>query len=341
MPKRTKIIALCALLIAAIGLVLSVFVSEQEQDYETAYTPSESNKAISESSTEAEAVEKTDEISASEAAALKAARYKQLRAEENTDISFFGKVIDTTGKGIVGCRVVFQVSGYEASENLTDDETFEVSDIISTNADGSFVIDGFKGRSLRILEIKKAGYTLEQVGRFSFTYGTRFGGRHIPEASNPVLFEMVELDGSAKLLSINERVDVPAGQDEITLPLRLVSSDEGLKLKISFDRSENPQSSGYDWSYSVKLINGTLQEADDGTLLEAPQGGYINELTQEYDASSTSWTMRSQKLIYLKPENPSAHAGIKLTVFSYKDGRSRVIVNGSFNPDGRIVVTYR
>ena len=152
---------------------------------------------------------------------------------------------------------------------------------------------------------------------------------------------MIQVDEKAVLLTINERLDVAANskQDELILPLKIGSSNETLKLSFSFDRSENSQSGGYDWSYSVQLINGTLQEASDGTLLEAPQNSYIERLTQKYDASSGSWTMRSQKLIYLKLKDSLTHAGIKLTVFSYKDGRSRIIINGNLNPNGRLVVT--
>jgi hypothetical protein len=336
--KRLKFtvtfIAIC------LGLWLVFFFSRNEPQAEE----SKPNETIVGDSTseilspsEADTVSR-DEVTEKEAATRMAERYRELHAKRNADIEFFGKVVDQYGSGIEACTVVVQISGSRMPKLITDSETFEFSKELKTDRNGMFVVEGFRGEALRILDIKKEGYILQKGGRFSFTYGTLMGGRYTPDDSSPVIYQMAKISANTKLIMINERVDVKANQSEVLLPLRLGASNAPLNFKFSFDRTATASSNGYDWSYAVRLVDGSIQEAEDGTLLLAPVDGYKQSIEQEFTAGSPNWTMRSQKLLYLRHANGTSCAGIELTVFSYKDGRSRIIVKGNFNPNGRLVV---
>ncbi len=284
-----------------------------------------------------------DRVPDDEAAALAAEHYRVQKAKSNRDIVFYGKVVDQFDSGIEGCKVVVQLSGYESPNILTGSDSFEITKDFETDKNGRFTVDGVNGEALRILKIVKDSYILEQGGRFSFGYGTWMGGRHISDYSSPVVYQMAKAESNIELLTINERLDVEANnnQQEITLPLQFGFSHEPLTLQFAFDRTAAASGNGYDWSYAVRLVDGFIQEAENMTLLLAPDNGYGNSIEQKYTTGSPDWTMRSQKLLYLRHGNGLSHAGIKLTVFSYKDGRSRIIIKGNLNPSGQLIVKAR
>lgn len=265
----------------------------------------------------------------------------ELRLQENADILFYGRVIDQeSGEGLQGCVVYFEFSGYKGIPLPGSSTTFEKSDSVSTDGNGHFFIDGISGRSLRILKIVKPKYVLQQGGDFSFTYGKKFGGRHDPKEAEPVLYGMVKESSDLVLIPVSLRRDFRAGENyaELTIPVRSSSYNDRLRLNISFKRNLDETEQNYEWGYSISFTEELIAESNDSSLLLAPKDGYRESFEQSYGPFSDRWAMRSQKHFYLRSIDSSMHAGLGVTVFSYKDGRFRLILSGSVNPNGALVV---
>ena len=119
----------------------------------------------------------------------------------NVPITFYGRVVDESGKGVAGAEVTMNVS---AIKRLSVPVPFGAHQTwwpvnAVTGKDGTFEIHGGRGISIQLVEIKKSGYGLFILTRsganFVYTSDAQGVTPYHPDRKNPALFRLPHLPG--------------------------------------------------------------------------------------------------------------------------------------------------
>ena len=110
-----------------------------------------------------------------------------------TDMDFYGKVLDQYDKPVIGAKVKMHVSYFEPLQlegwfhGIRDYEA-------KTGVDGRFELTGIRGWDISIEGISAAGYeyNIEENPRYGFKYTMRdeIGKPFVPDKTKPVIFRM-------------------------------------------------------------------------------------------------------------------------------------------------------
>lgn len=263
----------------------------------------------------------------------------------DTEIVFYGQVVDQNGVPIEGARVT-----YSSSMN------FEVAlagrsphFVTNSGKDGLFSIKT-KGADLSVT-VDKTGYR-DVVSGISSRYrgptrptgpsinpGDRVGSsekvlyfemngypelNHRPVAGRPVQFTLRKVGKIYKLLATDKHLS-PKSNGE---PLRVsLNGDEGsgheIQIICKSDFGRTPVQAGvphkYAWSFEIVVENGGIQEMKDEDGFEAPESGYVPKLTMaSMDATAEAWRKGfREKSYYVRFDD-----GVSAKVEIYSGGAS-------------------
>ncbi len=231
----------------------------------------------------------------------KAAQMKEGLATLNDEnVVLYGKVIDQFDSPVANANI----TGSIQINNGTQVGTRRIS--INTDVNGSFKIDGYKGKALGI-NISKAGYALATTNtRFVYSLLWPEAERHIPDPNKPVLFKMWRLQGQEPLVPINQEYKLPFTGTPLFFDFTTGKvSDSGGDLEVIITRAPGPLSkrNPSDWSIDFKPVNGGILESDDAAsrvIYEAPAEGYQSSYPVQMNHENPAWFDNIQKVFFLK-----------------------------------------
>jgi hypothetical protein len=283
----------------------------------------------------------------------------------DTQIIFYGKVVDQDGIAIEGARVTYSPSVDFELALAGRNPRFETY----SDKGGLFTIKT-KGADLSI-EVDKAGYRhvssdissrsrgpVRPTGP-SINPGDRVGSRekvqyfemhgypelnHRPVAGRPVQFTLRKLGEIYNLLVVDKRLS-PRSNGE---PLRVsLNGNDGsgheIQIICKSDFGRTPVQAGvphrYAWSFEILVENGGIQEMKDKEGFDAPEGGYVPKLTvASKDASAVRWSNDFRDKAYYVRFDDGVSARFKCQGGTeHGNGKDKpfVYLDGLLNPDPR------
>jgi hypothetical protein len=281
----------------------------------------------------------------------------------DTEIVFYGQVVDQGGAPIEGSKVRYSSSmDFEVALAGRNPELVTYSD-----KDGLFKIKT-KGADLSIT-VEKNGYR-DVVSDISSRHrgptrptgpsinpGDRVGSsekvlyfemhgypelNHRPVAGRPVQFTLRKVGKIYKLISTDKRLS-PRSNGE---PLRVsLNGNEGFGHEIQIicksDFGQTPVQTGvphrYSWSFEIVVENGGIQEMKDEDGFEAPESGYVPRLTMaSMDVTAGRWSKDFGNKAYYVRFDDGVSARFKCQGGTeHGNGKDKpfVYLDGFLNPD--------
>ncbi|MBF0199606.1 MAG: hypothetical protein HQL32_17955 [Planctomycetes bacterium] len=108
--------------------------------------------------------------------------------ENESEVVFYGKILDDTGLHIEYASVEFSYAHYSSAPPWYSQLS---RGIVETNENGAFTIRGFKGRYLRINDIVKEGYEYDRSKNKidpHFDYDNKSLTKHSVDPNSPIVF---------------------------------------------------------------------------------------------------------------------------------------------------------
>lgn len=269
----------------------------------------------------------------------------------NAPIDFYGKIIDQHSNAVAGVRVDAEISTFIESLRVQMDKSRGGGDQCestrfypTTDADGCFSITGEKGLVLYIHAIKKDGYEVSGREPRSFTYGKHYGGLHIPDPKQPVLFKIWEKGKTEPL--IKNKVGFKTKMDRSVYSVSLVSgkgfkgTNQTCDVFVEMWMDSSTQSSTPSWSVAFSVPTGGFVVTDDRYLYSAPEDGYQSRWEWDVRSDNPKWGDLIHRKFYIKSRSGKVFASTEVEVYEYHDGSGAVYLSNLVNPNGSRNLEY-
>ena len=266
-----------------------------------------------------------------------------------SQVDFWGKTVDHTGKPISGVKVVAVVRAWEMTGLLRADSKI-TRHVFYSDADGLFSLSGASGDSLSILDVAKENYRVLQGGTtFNYQNGPN---QHIADSNAPVTFRLIANDLLETNRIKNFRISRRLRTDGKVLVIDTLSgvSRQGIRsrgdLVFSFMRTPTKVKSGreqFEWTCEVKVKDGGLivTNLDPQVMWQSPDSGFEPAYSVLLSESDPNWRNASIFSFYYKLNGKGVFgkASVELNP-DFSGDTVGLNVKGVMNPSGsRILMT--
>jgi len=199
----------------------------------------------------------------------RAEKIRDFLKDADTQINFYGRVIDQEGIGVQGATINYQLE--RAGKIMADGSIAnnnQKGQCLSAH-DGLFSIQGAKGLTLTILSIEKENYRDGKQNLHSFGYrGTP--DLHNADLKTPVNFLLISNNIPKTKKLYDKRLAFSWNQGPVEIPISSVE-----KITILPERDWKPdQLEGFDWQVEISMDGAELVEIEIGQAKIAPIDGY-------------------------------------------------------------------
>jgi hypothetical protein len=280
---------------------------------------------------------------------LSAVRLPFTAASGNTDMRFYGRVIDQDGIGVGDVKVEGQYSASIIKEQLEHHAFTPHPVAVVTDKDGNFTLRQ-TGVTLTWDKLSKEGY-LYASGRIrTYTYLSDAPPIFKPDPAHPEVFDVWKRGKSAKRLVgfIGSVSNVGTGEESVSINFgqSMIRTRKGhlddADVIVSATHSEPSDSnavnglpSHYDWSFRFEVPSGGVQVTNAAYPYLAPDNGY--EVVYEFRmrAEDANWASEKPLVLFIKSGSPPVYKAIYAGIRCSKPFRiSELSVSGWKNPDG-------
>jgi hypothetical protein len=252
------------------------------------------------------------------------------------DVVLYAKVIDQFGGPVASATVTGSVQ--------VNNGTREGSDKISltTDANGSFTISGYKGKALGIW-VKKTGYVMATTNtRFVYSLLWHEAERYVPDQNNPAVIKMWKLQGAEPLTGVDQRykfhfTDAPLNFDLLTG--KIVPNGGDLQITLSRSQGEVSERSLQDWGAQIEAVGGGLIEVppmESRVTYELPMTGYQPGYNYLMSTNTHSWQGGLGRMFYMESRSGQVFGKIHVGISINQQPGDFVWVefHGELNPNG-------
>ena len=228
---------------------------------------------------------------------------KEILAEVNRPVHFFGRVIDQHGQAIPDVSVTMGVrTTAEVSPGKSSDITTDI--VVITDTNGLFQLIDAKGSLLTVRDLEKSGYNRYSDTARSYWYYENEDARHRPDAASPEVFRMWKLAGPETLVHVNIATRIPYDGRAVLFDLKSGRQVEtGGDIRVSLQRWPVKISRGqdrYDWTATVEAVDGGVIRSDGQAMYLAPEWGYDLKCVLSVSSNSADWSAYGEQFFYLK-----------------------------------------
>ena len=253
-------------------------------------------------------------------------------------IEFYGKVVDQDGQPLAGV----QVTG-EVIRPLAPFRQQEEKHITTTNINGLFGFQGLRGMLLWIA-LSKQGYNVSST-RQRFDYSEVEAGKNVfrPDRRRPVVFTMWKSVGAEPMIC-HSIVYYHVPVDGMPVPFDLetgktVQEGGDLEIIVKWEQQGGMRSEFYDWSATLRAVNGGLIVEGDSRMFLAPEKGYQQQLKYSFKAEDVNTAIPST--YYLQSRNGKNHARLEVFLNNRRlENRASVRIRSWLNPSGSRNLEY-
>lgn len=312
MTQRTYAIGLiCALVVAAVSVIA-------ENDRAAVDRKAEENKML---------------------------RMKEVFRKQDVDIVFFGKVLDQYNMPVEGAVVDIQITQFSPDMDKLFGKVKSVN--VQTDAAGSFLLEGEKGRSIYVKEVSRTGYEYIRLQNTNnaFEYSVREGviqRPFTPAKDSPVIFRLRKQSETAFCLGVKywdahvyaKDSGKPKGYDFIRQePLRdlatPVLNGEALVGDLQVKATFNTNDATWAVVLSPVNTNGGIVVSEQ-LLYEAPDTGY----QPEYTFTPQDRKPVAAKYVYIKSRDPAIYTRLEIEQINANKQFFRISGKSVTNPYG-------
>lgn len=270
-----------------------------------------------------------------EAIGGKAGAMLNMAAGRIVPVRFYGRVIDQNGEGVAGARVNMVIGGGGSLAPGTGLTYFE------TDAEGYFEVRA-KGQGVSILSVehsqiadvffrnrhdgrKETATDLEATDR----WGGHSNWHSYERREKPFEIRAWRVTKFEKIISKSGAYHIPVNGERVIIDHT---------LKVTCQRNDMSDYEDYgNWSITMSPVEGGIQETDALYLNEAPQGGYVPEITVSKRKSDPDYThvIHPARHYYYWAKNGSIYGSLEISFdpFSKKD-KCILMTKMKINPSG-------
>ena len=270
---------------------------------------------------------------------------EDVRAVNETEAVFFGKVIDQFGAPVPGAEI-------KAERKLSDEGTLTENSFTRTGADGKFSIRQKNSPTLSIGVVIPSGYypAGENTRQFVFSqippsfpieHRKVFLPPHQADPNNPVIFKLNKMGRTEPMIHRSESA-VASNNREFT-----VGAEAKHRLNLKFWKDPtvarmDPTTGQpfYDWGAEITVPSGGIIERTDPDAYEAPKQGYKDLIRLEYSSEMAAKDYRRsiQQQFFIRFTD-GRYGRIEVRLNSLPT-RPFVTVESWFNPSGSTATEY-
>ena len=323
MSKKSKSIAIAALIVAIVVVVLwqwraheSVPATERTTVAETAEQPKAANDQGMPSNSPP-----TPPPTQKPSPELR----RTFETLNHNEIEFYGRAVDQFGEPVSAADVegVVLVNTGTRGGQMRRQTT--------TDAQGYFQFDGFKGQDLGI-GIKKEGYEYRRRNSsFSYSYFEADHKRHIPDPKKPVVFVLWKKQGAEALVHYRKTFwEFPADGTPVGLDLasgKLVKDRPDVMISvIRTPLKMRAGEIGYQWKTTITALSGGIITAGEQDYYNAaPESGYAPQFEHVQEAQSVrdaqaeriKWTWKDSvtETLFIKSRDGQRYARVEFSIY--------------------------
>ncbi|HTQ29701.1 MAG TPA: carboxypeptidase-like regulatory domain-containing protein [Opitutaceae bacterium] len=239
----------------------------------------------------------------------KVAKIVAIMASENAQAQdFYGKVVDQYGKPVIGATALgtlLWVQGIDIGEKREQHTT-------QTDQNGEFQFTGFHASRLAVA-ITKEGY---EMGRAAGVY-TAPNEQDKTSATERAIFHMWKLRGAEPMIAYAISTAIPCDGTPTSYDLltgKKVTAGGDLIIKLVRNPVNINRSKPFDWSVTLAIPSGGLQEINDLYPNEAPADGYQPSVTINMSPEMKNWQAALTHSFYFKSENGQDYGRMTINI---------------------------
>ena len=260
-----------------------------------------------------------------------------LAALNDEEVVFYGRVVDQFDAPVANATVAGSVQVNNGTRVGVDRFS------LTTDANGMFTINGYKGKTLGIW-VTKDGYVMATTAT-SFVYSHLWpeDQRHNPDPNNPAVIKMWKLQGAERLTGIEQRYkfrysDAPVFFD--LLAGKIVPAGGDMKITMSRSPGEVSERTLQDWSVRVEAVDGGLIKTSVSqarVTYQLPEAGYM---ASDFFVMSTNpphkWHGGADQMYYVKSRDGQVFSKLNfgVSINQQPDDYVWVELHGELNPNG-------
>ena len=251
---------------------------------------------------------------------------RQMEADWQHPIDFYGKVVDEKTNPVEGASIRFQWS--DLTDNVTSNTATSQSD-----AAGLFSLHNKHGRSLDVW-VAKEGYYASHGGYKGFLYAIG-NDLYSPDIANPVVFKMRKKGTTVPLVSLKQNYRIPRDGTPISIDLTTGATTKGkngnLVVQCWTDDQGKRSGEKYNWRCIVTIPGGGIVPTDEEFAFQAPDRGYISSTEIVMPVDHPDWKSDVDLKFYYRLAD--ARYG-KMTFSMIAGGQHFCMINSALNPSG-------
>lgn len=206
-------------------------------------------------------------------------------------IEFYGRVVDQFGAAVDAATV-------NLNWNVVGGTTKQV---VKTAADGSFSLQGARGKILGV-NILKEGYLYTEESSKSFEYAAFFQENfHVPDQAQPVVFRLQKLMGAEPMLKYITNTEIPVRVEPVLLNVETgkLGSEGDLAFNVSV--GSNRGQYGPNFTLTIRALGGaSFAFSEEEFIFNAPESGYRQEVVFNKLSSEPNYSRTQSYRIYVK-----------------------------------------
>ena len=253
-------------------------------------------------------------------------------ANGKPSMTLYGQVLDQNGRPVPDAEVNFDASRLDIGMPFYSGNEHHRSVRAITDASGRFTLNAGRGDLLSCVSLVKPGYSQALVGGpFKFA-GLTAVPVYRPDPDHPVQFVMWN-DAFRHVLT--EKVTASVDGQLHTLAyrdLRVKSELGGADFSFTITKPGAASAAPFGWQLTVRGVGCDLQECSGQLRSEAPEKGYVPELSVTMSADDPHWSKRATLRFYTRSDHGEVYAGVEMHVSVGDDGKkSDVTITYSAN----------
>lgn len=203
-----------------------------------------------------------------------------LLSQNNKPQDFYGQVIDQYGGPVVGAKVTGWVTFLQGMDSDEKREAHKTE----TDAEGLFQFTGLRGASISA-DVAKEGYEID------YRVGYQVPAEKKTSPDNRAILTMWKLKGPEPMTHANIHAYIPCDGSVMRFDLLTGKKNPNGDLIVKLTRNpvEIVRGKHFDWSITLGIGNGGLQQITDLYPNEAPTDGYQSEMTFDFPADMPNW----------------------------------------------------